>query len=131
MEFRLPKKERISPHYSRKISEVLFEFAAEIAPTDSPPPVFAEAVDVAVILWNLGLLPEGEQRQGMLRLRRELMHGGSPPLQLELERLLEIRQTRYGDDRRLVAHYELTSGAKGPRLTVASLDTKRPGSRPA
>ena len=54
---RLPKKERVSPNYSRKISDVLLEFASEIAPGDAKPDVFATAVNLAVLLWNSPLLP--------------------------------------------------------------------------
>ena len=37
MKFKLPGKERLSPNYALKLSELVIEFAQEIAPPDSPP----------------------------------------------------------------------------------------------
>lgn len=130
MKFRLPKHQRVSPNYARKISEVLLEFAEEIAPRDSAPHVFAHAVDLAIILWNLALLPEDQQKDAMVEIRQRLQTARQRPvIDIELQKLLELRKTRYGSDRRLVADYRFVFEAKGPRLTVSSLDTNRPENR--
>jgi hypothetical protein len=55
---------------------------------------------------------------------------GQLALQPEIARLLELRQTRYGKDRRMVVDYKLIYETKGPRLSVASLDMDRPENRP-
>jgi len=129
MKFKLPGKERVSPNYARKISELVLEFAEEIAPRDSGPGIFADAVALAVLLWNTPLLPEDVQAEGMDRIREWLAGKGQLALQTEIARLLELRQTRYGTDRRMVMDYKLEYESKGPRLTVASLDMDRPENR--
>ena len=129
MKFKLPGKERVSPNYTRKISELVLEFAEEIAPCDSGPGIFADAVALAVLLWNTPLLPEDVQAEGMDRIRDWLAGKGQLALQTEIARLAELRQTRYGTDRRMVMDYKLEYATKGPRLTVASLDIDRPENR--
>jgi hypothetical protein len=130
MKFKLPGKEGLSPNYSRKLSGIILELAEEIAPGDSEPGVFASAVGLAVVLWNTPLLPEADQAEGMNRLRQWLAEHGKLDLQLEVARLLELRQTRYPADRRMVMDYKLDFESKGPRLSVASLDMDRPENRP-
>ena len=129
MKFKLPGKERVSPNYARKISELVLEFAEEIAPRDSGPGIFADAVALAVLLWNTPLLPEDLQAEGMDRIREWLAGKGQLALQTEIARLAELRQTRYGTDRRMVMDYKLEYEAQGPRLTVASLDMDRTENR--
>ena len=128
MKFKLPDKERISPNYSRKISDLLMEFAQEIAPADSAPNIFANAAGLSMLLWNTPLLPEDAQAENMDHIRAWLAEKGRLDLQTEIERLLELRRTRYGSDRRLIMDYKLTFEAQGPHLTVASLDLDRPES---
>jgi hypothetical protein len=126
---KLPDKERISPNYSRKISDIVLEFAHEIAPADCAPDIFAKAVGLAVLLWNTPFLPEAVRTEHMDRIRAWLAERGRLDLQSEIARLLELRQTRYGSDRRMVVDYKLQYKAKGPRLSVASLDMDRPENR--
>ena len=65
----------------------------------------------------------------MDHIRQWLAKKGRLALQTEIARLLELRQTRYGKDRRMVMDYKLEYETKGPRLTVASLDMDRPENR--
>ena len=130
MKFKLPGKQRISPNYSRRISDLLLEFAQEIVPVESPPETFAGAVDLAVLLWNTPLLPEAVRAEGMDRIRTWLAEQSRLNLQTEIARLLDLRQARYGADRRMVVDYKLEYESKGPRLSVASLDMDQPENRP-
>lgn len=129
MKFTLPGKERLSPNYSRKISDILMEFAQEIAPAESPPHIFGNAVGLAVLLWNTPLLPEAARAENMDRIRAWLVEKQRLDLQTEITRLLELRQIRYGADRRFVMDYKLKYEAEGPRLSVASLDMDRSENR--
>lgn len=126
MKLKLPGKERVSQNYSHKISELVLEFAQEIASRDSAPDIIASAVGLAVLLWNTPLLPEVAQTENMNRIRQWLAEKGRLDLQTEIARLLELRQTRYGTDRRMVMDYKLEYETEGPRLSVASLDMDRP-----
>lgn len=125
MKFKLPAKERLSPNYSRKISDILFEFVQEIASVDSPPEILEGAVTLAVLLWNTPLLPSVAQKENMDRIRQMLAQKGRLDLQTEIHRLLAWRQSRYGTDLRFVVDYRLEYEKKGPRLSVASLDPER------
>jgi hypothetical protein len=126
---KLPAKERVSPNHARKVSDILMEFAREIAPADSTPDIFGNAVDLAVLLWNTPLLPAAAQAENMNRLCAWLAKTKRLDLQTEIARLLEFREMHYGSDRRMVMDYKLEYEAKGPRLTVASADLDRPENR--
>jgi hypothetical protein len=127
--FKLPNKERLSPNYARKISDMLLEFGQEIAPPDSADETFSAGVDFAVLLWNMPLMPDDLRAQAMDRLRELLALTGQLELQTEIARLLDLRQTPYGADRRMIIDSKLEHEAKGPRLSVASLDMDRPEER--
>jgi hypothetical protein len=99
---KLPGKERVSPNYSRKISDLLLEFVQEIAPAESAPDIFGNAVGLAVWLWNTPLLSEALQAENMDCIRAWLAEKKRLDLQTEIARLLEVRQMRYGSDRRMV-----------------------------
>ena len=51
---------------------------------------------------------------------------GRLDLQTEVHRLLELRKSRYGSDRRMIMDFKLTLKAEGPHLSVASLDMDQP-----
>lgn len=129
MKFKLPKGERLSPNHSRKLSEVLFEFTQAIVPLDSEPAVLEVAVSLAVLLWNVPLAPEDAQAETLGQLGHWLAQTNGLHLQFEIERLLDLRKTRYATDRRLVLEYQLDFTAKGPRLVALSVDLDRPAHR--
>jgi hypothetical protein len=81
------------------------------------------------VLWNTSVLPVADQAEGMNRIRQWLAERGGLDLQMEVVRLIELRQTRYPADRRMVTDYKLDFEGKGPRLSVASLDMARPENR--
>ena len=78
-----------------------------------------------MLLWNTPLLPEVAKAENRDRIRAWLTEKKRLDLQMEITRLLELRRTRYGPDRRMVMDYKLEYEAKGPRLSVASLDMDR------
>ena len=129
MKLRLPKSERLSPNHTRKISDVLFEFSGEIAPHDSPPHILENAVSLAVMLWNVPLLPAEQQKDAMVEIRRSLGTMSKPLLDAEVFRLLDLRRSRYANDRRLVVNYKFLFDQTGPNLVVASADLDRPENR--
>ncbi len=129
MKSRLPKSECVSPNHTRKISEVLLEFADEIVPPDGETLPIETAVTLAVTLWNLPLLPDVAQKEAMLLLRRSLTHSQVPMVEVEVFRLLDLRRTRYANDRRFVMEYKLHHDKAGPRLVAVSADLDRPENR--
>ncbi len=108
---------------------MLLEFAQEIAPLDDGPDVFDRAVDLAVLLWNSPLLPESAHAGNLDQIRQWLANKGLLDLQVEIMRLLELRQTRYPTDRRMVMDYQLTYEPQGPRFTATSVDLTPPEKR--
>jgi len=118
-----------SPNYSRKVSALVLELAEEIASRDSEPGVFRNAVALAIVLRNMPLESEVGQTEDMDHLREWLAERGELDLQMELARLLDLRRTRYGTDRRFVIDYKLDFRPRGPVLTVSSLDLDRPENR--
>lgn len=131
MKHKSRKPDKVSPNYDRKISEVLGEFVAEIAPEDALEKEYAQSVRIAVILWNLALLPESEQGETLWRMQ-EMGAGGHDPLfAARLHELFDLRCQKYGSDRRFVVDFQIESTPKGWHLLVASIDPDRGENKPA
>jgi hypothetical protein len=61
----------------------------------------------------------------MLLLRRSITFAPLPHVDVEVFRLLDLRRTRYANDRRFVMEYKLHHDKAGPRLVVVSADLDR------
>jgi hypothetical protein len=129
---RKPKDpEQPGPHYARTLSEVLGEFVGEIAPEDANDEEFEQSVRMAVILWNLALLPAEQQGETLWRMQEQATGGHDPMFTARLHELFDLRRGRFGSDRRLVMDCRIEVGTKGRRLVVASFDPDRPEKKTA
>jgi hypothetical protein len=129
MKRKLSGKRQISPNHTRKLSEVLLDFAEQIIPLNDDPKVVSNVVSMAIVLWNTPLMPPALQAESMDRFNRMLAAAGLPDAAAAAARWLELRQTNYRTDRRMVMDYNLEHTAQGPELSVSSLDLDRPENR--
>nr|VFJ56203.1 MAG: hypothetical protein BECKFM1743C_GA0114222_101715 [Candidatus Kentron sp. FM]VFJ59015.1 MAG: hypothetical protein BECKFM1743A_GA0114220_102294 [Candidatus Kentron sp. FM]VFK11937.1 MAG: hypothetical protein BECKFM1743B_GA0114221_102163 [Candidatus Kentron sp. FM] len=117
----------------RKLSEVLLEFAAPlITATDGDPNGEEKAIMVAVVLWNLAVLPEQE----LAKLKQDIStkiaekdpsaEGYELLFEKGFNEMFEImnrrKQALFPEDKRLVVDFSLENEGKKKRLLVASGD---------
>ena len=113
----------------RKLSEILMEFVGEIVPEDPSDAEFGQSVELAVVLWNLALLPEGERGEMLWRMGERASRADDPFFTGRLHELVDIRRRRYGDDRRLVVDYRIEDDKRGRTLWVRSVDADQEPSK--
>lgn len=111
--------------YSRKLSEVFLEFVLNIVSENAPPEVFEGGVQLGMLLWNLGLLPEEEQLEEFEKVCATLGCEKEPEVKAQLARVFMMRRLLYGDDRRMICSYELVREQDSIQLLVASIDMGR------
>lgn len=113
----------------RGLSEVLMEFVGEIVPEDATDQEFEQSVELAVVLWNLALLPQEQQGEMLWRMRERADRGDDPFFAGRLHELIDVRMQRYGQDRRLVMDFRIEDSKRGRTLWVTSVDAD--GASPA
>ena len=115
----------ISPHHQRKLSEVLLELMNEIRPTEPDDEEYPLWVDFTIMLWNIGALPREAQGKLLFRLRQKVGSAKDPLFDLSIANWLELRRTRYPDDRRVALDWEIVEARKKSTLQVVSADLNR------
>lgn len=111
----------------RKLSEVLMEFVGEIVPEDATEEEFGQSVELAVVLWNVALLPDDRQGEVLWRMRERANRGDDPFFAGRLHELVDLRRRRYGDDRRMVVDFRIEETKRGRMLWVTSADADKAG----
>jgi len=115
----------ISPNQQRKLSEVLLELMNEIRPTEPDDEEYPLWVDFTILLWNIGALPREAQGKLLFRLRQKVGSARDPLFDLSIASWLELRRTRYPDDRRVALDWEIVDARKKTTLQVVSADLNR------
>ncbi len=115
----------LSPAGAAKMSEVLEEFVEPYVEFADNRGQRQRLLEVAVLAWNLALLPEAE-RQTMLEEAIEqatLIDDAlaRQDIQEILDELIERKLTYFGDIRRLIVEFELKDTGREYQLSVASL----------
>lgn len=110
----------------RKLSEVLMEFVGEIVPEDASEEEFGQSVELAVVLWNLAILPEDARGEMLWRMGQRASRADDPFFTGRLHELVDFRRRRYGDDRRLVVDFRIENGKRGRMLWVTSTEASEP-----
>ena len=106
-----------------KLSAQIWDYAEPLTAAAVDVEGQMRAVDIAIICWNVALLPEEERQESIRPLLREIA-GGDAGLANELLDMFEMMYARkralFADDRRFVFNYSLTDTPNGLRLLVAS-----------
>jgi hypothetical protein len=106
-----------------KLSAQIWDYAEPLTAAAVDVEGQMRAVDIAIICWNLALLPEKERKESIRPALREIA-GGDAGLETELLDIFEMMHARkralFADDRRFVFNYSVTDTPGGLRLLVAS-----------
>jgi hypothetical protein len=108
---------------SEKLSAVILDFAKTLTDhvDDSQ---FKSAIDLAILCWNLSLLPEDQQEKERLSIVRKLAQGRPDWFARDTEAwtrtLLDRKKTFFEQDRRMVANYQVVDEGDDFHLYVAS-----------
>ena len=102
----------------RKLSEIILEFAGDVAPTFGLPPA-PTSVEIVVMIWNCLFLKSDEVPKDLKMIGERLGLEG-PVLEINLGRLFEIRKKKYGADRRYIGKFNYVLTGKTPHLEVMS-----------
>lgn len=113
---------KMASRYGRKLSEVLLEFAEPLTATAHTEEDFREDIELALLVWNLSLLP-AEERSSFLE---EAIHPSSgpraslpPKVEPVVQMLLARKQAMFPDDNRFVVDHQLSGGPRNADLVVA------------
>ncbi|MCX5646068.1 MAG: hypothetical protein NTZ17_15520 [Phycisphaerae bacterium] len=108
---------------SGKLSAVILDFSRPLI-DNVDDDEFETAVTLAVLCWNLALLPEDEQERERRSAVQKLAKGKPAGFASEMEAwtrmLLDRKKTLFGRDRRMVASYRVIDEKDGFHLYVAS-----------
>jgi hypothetical protein len=109
-----------------KLSQVILDFAEPLL-DDIDDELFENAIDCAVVCWNLSFLPEKKQRRQLRAMVNEL---GKSDLLTRLEAedctrmLLERKRIFFADEKRIVVNYKVVEEEDHHHLFVMSTFAK-------
>ncbi|MEN6425910.1 MAG: hypothetical protein ABFE13_11140 [Phycisphaerales bacterium] len=113
---------KMASRYGRKLSEVLLEFAEPLTATARTAEDFRKDIELAVLVWNLSLMPE-EERSAFLKEAIDPSPGQKaslpPEIKPYIQMLLDRKQARFPDDNRFVVEHQLSGGPRDANLVVA------------
>jgi hypothetical protein len=106
-----------------KLSAVIIELAEPLIDTLADCD-FGYAIDLAVLCWNIAILPQDEQEQQRQYIVKEMSKHYSPDIAEEIEtwskKLLERKNTLFAHDRRIVTNYTIQDEGDSHHLYVVS-----------
>lgn len=106
-----------------KLSAQIWDYAEPLTTAAVDVEGQMRAVDIAIICWNVALLPEKERKESIRPALHEIA-GGDAALETELHDMFEMMYARkralFADDCRFVINYSVTDTPGGLRLLVAS-----------
>ncbi|MFH1673183.1 MAG: hypothetical protein ABIF87_07140 [Pseudomonadota bacterium] len=118
------RKVIIEPQGAEKMSEVLQDFAAPLLNECDDDESVKKALAVAIIVWNLSLLPEKDRAEAIENLSSELApsdNAADTALTTHyIEMMMERRQKLFPDNKRTIMNYQFSGSGKNLRLDVAS-----------
>jgi hypothetical protein len=111
-----------------KMSEVLEDF---VEPYLHEAPSFGDKerlFGIAVIAWNIAIMPESEQQPFIDQMIEEMLGNTDARLQRDTKALLAEmmvrKKTKFADNCRMIAEFQLQDMGKAFHLSVASLPAK-------
>lgn len=101
-----------------KMSEVIIDFAKPILKEDEDVEIQKKTIILAIIIWNLSLLPEELQEEQAIEIRSLL--GNSNEADRLINYLLARKEDFFKDIKRMVVDYDFVSLPRGFHLNVLS-----------
>ena len=104
-------KKIIEGKQDNKLSEAIIDFAEPLLSRCPSPAMQKRALALAILIWNISLLPPNDAARYLADLTQELA-GNDKQEREEIKEILEFmmhrKQTFFPDDRRLVTAYNIT-----------------------
>ena len=117
-----------SLYKQEKMSEIILDFAKPLLDAAEDTAAIHGAIAVAVIAWNISLLPLKEQNEMMERMAANSLPYGfkkfDPVLRKCLELLLKRKQESFSNYKRMIGDFHCEPSEDGIDLNVVSLPTK-------
>lgn len=121
---RLPDIATITDMPGNKISEAILDFAYPLLERCQTPEEEDKALTIAIIAWNVCLLPEEEADSFIENMCKELTkdddHQGRAAFDEIMEYLVSRKKEFFDHDKRLVVNYEITHYEDRLHLQVAA-----------
>jgi hypothetical protein len=114
----------VEPEGQEKMSEVILDFAEPLLDECENEASEKVAVAMAILVWNISLLPENDQDREILKICSELA-GSDDKKQIArlmdyANYLLERKKRYYAENQRYIVKYEISGSGNSQRLDVAS-----------
>jgi hypothetical protein len=114
----------VEPEGHEKMSEVILDFAEPLLDECENEASEKIAVAMAILIWNVSLLPEKDQDREILKMCSELARSDDAKQIAELmdyaNHLIKRKNKNYAENRRYIVKYEISGYGKDRRLDVAS-----------
>lgn len=113
------------PEGEVKMSEVILDFVAPYMAELETDEESRKLIGVAVIAWNIALLPEEERAVAVDKLLDQATFASiSSDLKPFIYELVERKNTYFADIERFILNYQTVDTGEGMHLTIASTLTK-------
>jgi len=102
-----------------KLSAAILEFAKPLLDEYPDDPDYKAAIELAIVCWNIAVLPE-DQQERELRSLVKTVRKGLPGIELVARTLVNRKRTLFAHDRRMVMDHILVGKGKSRCLYVTS-----------
>ncbi|MCT7968404.1 hypothetical protein NG799_19020 [Laspinema sp. D1] len=113
-----------NPKGEAKMSEVLEEFVEPYLSSIETPVERKKLFEVAVVAWNLSLMPETVRQTMIDKLIQESMEGADPWIKQDMRKMIDEliarKQKFFTQHKRYVIDFQLEDTGSGFHLSVAS-----------
>ena len=114
----------VEPEGQAKMSEVILEFAEPLLDQCKGEKSEQTATALAIMIWNLSLLPEKDQDREIEKMCSKLFGSNDAKDYAILVDyatfLMERKKKYYSDNKRAIINYQISGSGKSRRLDVAS-----------
>jgi len=119
-----PSKIVVEPQGVEKMSEVIIDVAKPLLDVCENVEAEKKAISIAIIVWNICLLPESEQDEAIQKLCDDLAPSRDASdiatFMFYINKIMERKKKHYSHIIRAVVNYHISDTAEGFHLDVAS-----------
>jgi hypothetical protein len=114
----------VEPKGAEKMSEVILDFAEPLLAKCQDDKTERKAVGIAILVWNLSLLPKKEQKEGIQDIYSVYSKSYDATdraiMMYIVDMLLERKKKHFPNHKRAIVEYQFSGSGKTRRLDVAS-----------
>jgi hypothetical protein len=119
------RKLQVAPPQKEKMSDIIIEFAQPLLDAATGPEMQKKAISVAIIAWNLALVPEESQLDQIHKIMKTVNPSNNSDHSLDegieiFKNLIARKKSFFPEVHRMIIDYELIETPKGFHLNVVS-----------